>query len=70
MVSSHKYLGYIVDGVPGMVRIRLKLKRETIEWIRRNVIGQKTVHVLTIVCNNNFVFFYLHPQCGMFGIDI
>ena len=39
------------------------------EWIRRNEFGQTTAHVLTIVCNNNCVFFYLRPQWGMFGLD-
>ena len=32
-------------------------------------VDQKTAHVLTIVCNNynNCFFFYLRPQCSMFG---
>ena len=28
-----------------------------------------TAPVLTIVCNNNCVFYYLRPQWGMFGLD-
>ena len=30
---------------------------------------QTTAHVLTNVYNKYCVFFYLQPQCGMFGYD-